>query len=129
MNNMRNGELEYQRGMKRANTEEEAEELCQMMDERDGCKIITFKKFKKYQDQKQLSKVEWCTDGSLPDKSGEYLVITEDGALTVLTYSRVHRLFNVADAFSAEVADRYAIEVKAWISVDKLNVPQHMLPL
>ena len=143
-------------------TQEEANELCQMMHDRgisgyacwwndyqedtcyaynhiyarvsyyesEGYKVVTFQEFKKHHDHKNdepTSNVTWCTDGSLPDKSGDYLVITDGGGLTVLTYSRVHRLFNVTDTFSSEIANKYAIEVKAWISFDKLNVPEHLL--
>ena len=51
----------------------------------------------------------------LPDKSGNYLVLTTNGNHAVLSYSAKHRLFNAFDGLSKKWNKMHTIPVAYWM--------------
>ena len=60
------------------------------------------------------------TDNLLPESSGEYLCVSENGVVQILEYSAEHLAFNVCDHFTKEEAYRAEITVTHWKSLKKV---------
>lgn len=59
------------------------------------------------------------TDYRMPDESGSYLCITDNGWLTTLEYSKRYNAFNVSDLDDDDYHS--PIPVHAWASILPLN--------
>lgn len=53
----------------------------------------------------------------LPEKSGDYLVVTECGVCMTMTYSAMHRAFN---AFDSEETPKVAIACTYWMPLPEV---------
>jgi hypothetical protein len=59
--------------------------------------------------------IEWrATAEELPEESGEYLVYSRAGYMTALSFSSVHKKFNVFDRYTKDEVNELAIECKYW---------------
>jgi len=131
-------------------TQEEANELCQMMHDRDmGGRARWWKYYKEntcyafyhnycsvsyyeregykvvtFQDFKayhdQKLKPLWHSSDELPTTSQDVLVITELGTIHIVAYSKKHDKFNVLDYYTDEIADNLCLPVARWCSVDDI---------
>lgn len=79
-----------------------------------GCNVVD-----KFDEVLELLKErEWisCKD-KLPEKSGYYLIISDNGHADVLSYSVRHKAFNAFDLFEDA---RYALRCTHWMPIPKL---------
>ena len=65
---------------------------------------------------RKQSEGEWISvDERLPEESGEYLTCRCGDLMTVLRYSKKHKLFNAYDHHEKSYSEQYAISVTHWM--------------
>lgn len=60
-----------------------------------------------------------CVRDDYPEKSGEYLCLTNTKEWITLHYSAKHKIFNARDEYPAEEAERTGLPVVWWAELPK----------